>query len=94
MSTRSLLVLSVVLVLGMFDAANWAAFTMPTTLPLLVATVQAPLGIVMLGVSVAVAGMFLIYAFYLHTSARREASARGRTISSGSGVLPCETSPS
>jgi uncharacterized integral membrane protein len=72
MSMRTLVVLLLLIALGVFVAANWAAFTTPTTLSLIVATVEAPLGFVMLGLTAAVAAVFLAYAFYVQASALRE----------------------
>jgi len=80
MSIRNIIAVLVVLVIGIFVAANWTAVTTPTSLSLLVATIQAPLGVVMLGVTVFVAFLFLVYAFYLQSSAAREARRLTRDI--------------
>ena len=80
MSMRSILVLVALLLLAVFVAANWTAFTAPTSLSLLVATIEAPLGIVMLGVSAAIAAVFLLYALYIQSSASRETSRLAREM--------------
>jgi uncharacterized integral membrane protein len=80
MSIRSLVALVVVLVLGIFVAANWTAFTAPTSLSLIAGTVEAPLGIVMLGITGAIAALFLAYAFYLQASASRESRRLSRDV--------------
>lgn len=54
MSIRLILVLLLVLLFGAFVAVNWSVFLAPTPLSLLVTTVQAPLGLLMLGVLAAV----------------------------------------
>jgi len=54
MSTRLILVLILVLLFGAFVVVNWSVFLAPTSLSLLVTTVQAPLGLLMLGVLAAV----------------------------------------
>ena len=55
--TSLILVLMVVLVAG-FAALNWATFTAPTSLSLGVASVEAPLGAVMLAILVIVVLVF------------------------------------
>lgn len=52
-----------VLLLALFVAftiLNWSAFTAPTTLKVLVGTVEAPLGLLLLGVIVLFAAVFLL----------------------------------
>jgi uncharacterized integral membrane protein len=80
MSMRTLAAVLILLALGIFVAANWAAFTTPTVLSLVVATIEAPLGIVMLGITAAVAAIFLAYAFYVQASASRESNRLTQAI--------------
>lgn len=61
MKARSLLVIVLLLLIAVFAAVNWAAFTAPTTLSLVATTVEAPLGLVMLGVLGAVVLVFAAY---------------------------------
>lgn len=61
MKALRLLLVAVLLVFAVFVAANWAAFLAPTTLSLLVATVEAPLGLVLLVVTGLLTGLFLAY---------------------------------
>jgi hypothetical protein len=49
--------------------ANWSLLTAPATLNFIVFTVQGPLGLILIGVTVAFAGLFAIYALSLRTSA-------------------------
>ncbi|MDQ6618344.1 MAG: LapA family protein [Pseudomonadota bacterium] len=72
MSLRSVLLLVLVAALALFAIVNWAAFTTPTTLSLLVGSVEAPLGLIMLLITGFLAAVFLAYAFYLQTSALLE----------------------
>lgn len=81
MSIRTVVLLLLLLALGVFVAVNWTAFTAPTTLSLLVATVQAPLGIVMLGITGVLVAAFLAYAFYLQTSVLLETRRMARELS-------------
>lgn len=80
MSIRTVVLLLLLLALGVFVAVNWTAFTAPTTLSLLVATVEAPLGIVMLGITGILVAMFLAYAFYLQTSVLLETRRMAREL--------------
>ena len=50
MGMRSLAAVVLLILLAAFAAANWGAFTAPTQLTLGVTSVQAPLGVLMLGV--------------------------------------------
>ncbi|NDP39233.1 MAG: LapA family protein [Rhodoferax sp.] len=68
MKIRTLLLLLVLSVIIGFAALNWATFLAPTTLSLGLADVQAPLGLVMLGLLVFVTGMFLVFVLYLQTT--------------------------
>lgn len=54
MSIRLIFVLLLALLFGAFVVVNWSVFLAPTSLSLLVTTVQAPLGLLMLGVLAAV----------------------------------------
>jgi hypothetical protein len=68
MNLRSLFLLLVLASIGTFAALNWTVFMMPTELNLVLASVQAPLGLVMLGVLVFLLAMFLTYVVYLQTT--------------------------
>jgi uncharacterized integral membrane protein len=76
------LILGIVLVLiGLFAALNWSAFTAPTTLSLLFATVEAPLGLVMLGAIILLTVLFLVYLVYLQTAVLVDARRTARELS-------------
>jgi uncharacterized integral membrane protein len=55
--------------LAVFTIANWSLFTAPATLDFLVFSVQGPLGLVLLGVTLAFVVLFAIYALSLRTAA-------------------------
>ncbi len=59
MSLRLALAVLALLLFGAFVAVNWSAFLAPTTLSLLVTSIEAPLGLVLLGVLAGVAAVFL-----------------------------------
>lgn len=61
MKALRLLLVGALLLFAVFVAANWAAVLAPTTLSLLVTTVEAPLGLVLLVVTGVLVGLFLAY---------------------------------
>lgn len=61
MRVRTVLVVLVMLLLTVFVVINWPAFMAPTTLNLLVAPIEAPLGLVMLSLQVLVLLVFAVY---------------------------------
>ena len=65
---RTILIVLVLAALALFTAANWQAFTTPTTLSVIFATVEAPLGLILLGMVILLAALFLVYVVYLQSS--------------------------
>jgi hypothetical protein len=65
-----------------FAAANWAAFTAPATLHFGFATVDAPLGVIMLALIAVLAVLFLVYVVYLQTSVLFEGRRHARELQS------------
>ena len=61
-------------------ALNWEAFNTPTALWLGVATVQAPLGVVMLGLTGALTFYFLVCILYLQSSVMLEARRHAKEL--------------
>lgn len=80
MTLRSILLLVVLGILALFVVVNWPAFTAPTTLSLLVGSVQAPLGLVMLLITGVVAAIFLAYALYLQSTVLLETRRMTREL--------------
>jgi uncharacterized integral membrane protein len=80
MYLRTLLIVLVLGALTLFTVANWHAFTTPTTLSLIVGTVEAPLGLMLLGVVAALTALFLIYIVYLQSSALFETRRHEREL--------------
>ena len=65
MQLRTLLFVVVLSVITLFAALNWGAFMAPTTLSLAIATIQAPLGLIMLGFVAIITALFLAFVIYL-----------------------------
>jgi len=66
--------------IGIFAALNWPAFNQATTLSLGFTAVTAPLGLIMLGVLVAVSAVFLAYLVTLQTSVLLETRRHAREL--------------
>jgi len=80
MYLRTILIVVILGALALFTVANWHAFTTPTTLSLIVGTVEAPLGLVLLGVFVLLTALFLIYVVYLQSSVLFETRRHAREL--------------
>ena len=80
MKIRTLVLLLVLLAVILFSALNWGEITRPTALNLLLTTVQAPLGLIMLGMLVLLTALFTVLAGYLQTSTLLEARQHGKEL--------------
>ena len=65
MNFRTILLIVVLGVIGVFAIINWPEIVAPTTLSLIVTDIQAPLGLVMLGLIVLLILLFLTFIVYL-----------------------------
>lgn len=76
-----MLLLGVMLVLvALFAVLNWGAFMTPMSLTLLFANVEAPLGLVMLGVLALLTVLFLAYLLYIQTTVLFDARRMAREL--------------
>jgi uncharacterized integral membrane protein len=80
MYLRTLLIVFVLVVLGLFAAINWNAFTAQTTLSIGFTSVEAPLGMILLGIMGIVTLLFLIYLVYLQSSTLMESRRHAREL--------------
>lgn len=80
MYLRSVLILFLLAMLTLFTAINWNAFVAPATLSLVFATVEAPLGLILLGFVVLLAALFLLYVVYLQSSVLIETRRHAREL--------------
>lgn len=80
MKVRTVLLFLVLLAIVIFTALNWTVITTPTTLSLLVATVEAPLGLIMLGLLLLLTGVFAIFTGYHQTSTLLEARQQTKAL--------------
>ena len=80
MKIRTLLLLMLLSTIAAFAALNWSAFIAPTTLSLGFAAVEAPLGLVMLGMLAFLTALFLVFVVYLQTSVLLEARRHAKEL--------------
>jgi mannitol-specific phosphotransferase system IIBC component len=74
------LILVGLFLLGVFTLANWGALGAPTTLSFLVFSQEAPLGFVLLGVTLAFVALFSAYVLILRTTMLIDARHYAREI--------------
>lgn len=72
--------LIVLLILASLAALNWSVIQAPTALSLGLTTVQAPLGLVMLGLLTLVSTLFLIYVVYVHAALLRDKRSHAKEV--------------
>lgn len=80
MKVRTLLLLLVLLAIVLFVALNWPLIIAPATLSLLVTTVEAPLGLIMLGMLVLLTVVFGLFTGFQQTSILLEARQQAREL--------------
>jgi hypothetical protein len=86
MKIRSLLLLLILVAIAAFAALNWNAFMASTTLSLGVTDIQAPLGLLMLGVVAFLCAVFLVFVVYLQGSILLEARRHARELQANRGL--------
>ncbi|MDR0480010.1 MAG: LapA family protein [Burkholderiaceae bacterium] len=80
MSLRSVVLLIVGIVIVVFAGANWPAMTAPTDINLIVASVHAPLGLILLGLMVLLCVLFALFVVYLQGTGLLEARRQAREL--------------
>ena len=80
MYLRTLLILIVLGAVALFAAINWKAFMAPTTLSVVFANVEAPLGLILLVVVGLLTLLFLLYVVYLQSSVLMENRRNAREL--------------
>ncbi|PKO64106.1 MAG: Signal transduction histidine kinase [Betaproteobacteria bacterium HGW-Betaproteobacteria-16] len=75
-----MLLLLLIFLLAAFTALNWGVFVQPAELSFGVATLQLPFGLLMLGLLVAVALVFILFAIYVQTGALLEVRRHTREL--------------
>lgn len=80
MKAHTIILAIVLMAIGAFTALNWTAFKTPTALSLGVTSVQAPLGLVMLGLMVFLTALFLVFVLYVQASVLVDARRHAREL--------------
>jgi uncharacterized integral membrane protein len=80
MHARTLSVVVLLLLIAVFAALNWSAFTASSTLSLGLATVEGPLGLILLAIIGLLAAVFVVYVAVLQTSFLMEARRNAREL--------------
>ncbi|MDD5031017.1 MAG: LapA family protein [Rhodoferax sp.] len=80
MKLRSLLLILVLVAVGGFTALNWSVILTPTALNLGLADIQAPLGLIMLGLVIFLVAFFLVYVLYLQTTVLFDTRANAKEL--------------
>lgn len=80
MQIRTVLFVIILGAIGGLAALNWETFNAPTELWLGVTVVQAPLGLVMLGLTAVLTAFFLIFIIYLQSSVLLEARRHAKEL--------------
>ena len=82
MNFRTILLIVVLGFIGVFAIINWPDIVAPTTLSLIVTDIQAPLGLVMLGLIVLLSILFLIFIVYVQAGAMADRRRMMRDLES------------
>lgn len=80
MYLRTLLIVIALALLIIFAFINWSAFTAQTSLSVGFTAVEAPLGLILLGIAGALTLLFLIYVVYLQSSVLLESRRYARDL--------------
>jgi hypothetical protein len=80
MKLSTLLFAVIVVFVAAFSIANWQVIVAPTDLSLVVTSVRAPLGLILLGMVLLVTVVFLAFVVYLQTSVLLESRRHAREL--------------
>lgn len=73
-------ILVALLLLAVFTLANWSVLSAPATLSFIVFEVDGPLGVIMLGVTLVLVALFVLYALTLRTSMLMESRRHSQEL--------------
>ncbi|MGA7951492.1 MAG: LapA family protein [Thiobacillaceae bacterium] len=74
------LIVAGLVLLGVFVLANWSLLTTPTTLSLVAYSLNAPLGLILLGTTLLFVGLFTAYVLILRTGMLMDARRHAREL--------------
>lgn len=80
MRSRGIVITLIVVLLALFAALNWTALVARQPVHLVFFTVQAPLGLVLIGIAVALCFIFLLFSLFRRAAQLRQVSGLERTL--------------
>jgi uncharacterized integral membrane protein len=80
MRARTALWLLIVVALAIFAGLNWSVVTAPTPLSFVFARVEAPLGVILLGVSAGITALYALFLMWIETAALLETRRSAREL--------------
>ena len=80
MYLRTLAIVFVLGLLAVFALLNWSAFLAPTTLSLGFASVEAPLGLILLAAVGLITALFLVYVVFLQSASLMDTRRQAREL--------------
>jgi len=80
MNLLSAIILVVLLLLSVFTLANWAVLTAPTVLSFVAFNIEGPLGVILLGATLALVALFVLYALTLRTNMLMESHRHNQEL--------------
>lgn len=81
MHIRTIVISLIVLATAALAALNWVALSTPSSINFGVTSVEAPLGLIMLGLTTALVVVFVAYVVYLHSSVMLETRRHSKEMS-------------
>ncbi|MGE5320990.1 MAG: hypothetical protein ACM3KD_12465 [Hyphomicrobiaceae bacterium] len=80
MNFLAALILAALALLAVFTLANWSVLTAPTMLSFLAFHVEGPLGVILLGVTLVLVALFVLYALMLRTNMLMESRRHNQEL--------------
>ena len=82
MHIRTIIISLIILATAALAALNWGALSTPSSINFGVTSVEAPLGLIMLGLTTALVVVFAAYVVYLHSSVMLETRRHNKEMQS------------
>jgi uncharacterized integral membrane protein len=80
MHILGVIILVALFLLAVFTLANWSVLTAPTTLSFVAFDVEGPLGVILLGVTLVLVALFVLYALALRTNMLMESRRHNQEL--------------
>lgn len=74
------IILGALFLLAVFTLANWSVLTAPTTLSFVAFDVEGPLGVILLGITLVLVALFVLYALALRTNMLMESRRHNQEL--------------